>query len=144
MSKSVNSSIVSKSLKGEIIIHGIKIIDVGYSTVINFLMGFIISSYINLAFEYINKFDPTKKPNKYKLFGEIIGQLCIIGLLIYILRNFYTIIPFPLNGIYGYQHSRMFDLPYGEIALSFGIFNAQIVLKAKINYLLSIENSKSA
>jgi hypothetical protein len=63
-------------------------------------------------------------------------QIFVIGVLIYIIRNIVQFIPFPLEGFYGYQHSRVKELSSGGIAISFGVFYAQENIKQKLNYVL--------
>jgi hypothetical protein len=75
---------------------------------------------------------------KFLLFLEICGQLFIIGILVYILRNLIELIPFPLEGIYGYQHTKVRELYSGGIALTFGIFYAQENIKQKLNYIFNL------
>ena len=74
---------------------------------------------------------------KFLVFLQICGQLFIIGILVYIIRNILELIPFPLDGIYGYKHYKVYELYSGGIALSFGIFYAQDNIKAKLNYIFS-------
>jgi hypothetical protein len=120
-------------VKKEIILRSIKIIDIIHLTVLNFLSGYLISHYINILYP---RFDPNYDHNKFLLLLEVLLQISAIGVLIYLLRNITALIPFPLNGIYGFDHSKMNRLPYGQIALSFGIFSPQFILKDKIEYLL--------
>ena len=61
------------------------------------------------------------RTNKFLVFLEICCQLFIIGILVYLLRNLVELIPFPLEGIYGYQHFRVRELYSGGIAIAFGI-----------------------
>uniref|UniRef100_A0A6C0HLX8 Uncharacterized protein n=1 Tax=viral metagenome TaxID=1070528 RepID=A0A6C0HLX8_9ZZZZ len=124
-------------VKKEIILRSIKIIDIIHLTILNFLAGYLISHYINTLFP---EFDPNYNHNKFLLLLEVLLQISIIGVLIYLLRNVISLIPFPLNNIYGFDHSKMNRLPYGQIALSFGIFSAQFILKNKLEYLLKSKN----
>ena len=56
-------------------------------------------------------------------------------MLIYIIRNIVHLIPFPLEGFYGYQHFRVKELHSGGVALAFGVFYAQENIKDKMNYI---------
>ena len=120
--------------KKEAIIRSIKMIDIGLITVIYFILGYIISWAINKIYY---DFDPTTKPNKFLVFLEVCAQIFVLGILIYIIRNFIQILPFPLEGIYGYKHSRVKELNSGGIALTFGVFYAQENIKDKMKYVLS-------
>ena len=123
-----------KKLKKESIIRSIKMLDIGILTILYFTLGYVCSWLINKI--YYN-FDPSTKPMKILVFLEICGQLFIIGILVYIIRNIIELIPFPLEGIYGYQHFRVRELYSGGIALAFGLFYAQENIKAKLNYIFS-------
>lgn len=124
-----------KILKKEAIIRSIKMMDIGILTVLYFILGYIFSRLINKIY---NNFDPNTAPMKFLLFLEICGQLFIIGILVYILRNIIELIPFPLEGIYGYQHTKVRELYSGGIALTFGIFYAQENIKQKLNYIFNL------
>lgn len=122
-----------KKLKTEIVLRSIKILDIGTITIIYFCFGYICSWGINKLYF---SFDPDSAPIKFVLFLQVCGQLLVIGLLVYILRNLIQLIPFPLDGIYGYQHIKVKELYNGGVALSFGIFYAQDNIKARLNYIL--------
>ena len=123
-----------KNLKKEVVIISIKMLDIGFITIMYFTLGYIFSWLINKIYY---KFEPNTSLMKFVLFLEICGQLFIIGVLGYILRNFIVLIPFPLEGIYGYQHSRVRELYNGGIALTFGVFYAQENIKEKLNYIFN-------
>lgn len=123
-----------KKVKHEVIIRSIKILDIGILTVLYFSLGYIFSWLINKIY---SNFDPYNKPIKFLVFLEVCGQIFIIGILVYILRNLINLIPFPLDGVYGYQHSRVRELTSGGIAITFGIFYAQENIKSKLNYVFN-------
>lgn len=124
-----------KKLKKEAVIRSIKMLDIGLLTILYFSLGYICSWLINQIYPNFKEDSPSIK---FLLFLEICGQLFIIGVLVYILRNLIELIPFPLEGIYGYQHSRVRELYSGGIALTFGVFYAQDNLKHKLNYIFDI------
>jgi hypothetical protein len=124
-----------KKLKKEAVIRSIKMLDIGILTILYFTLGYIFSWLINKI--YYN-FDPNTAPMKFLLFLEVCGQVFVIGILVYILRNLINLIPFPLEGIYGYQHSKVRELYSGGIALAFGVFYAQENIKEKLNYIFNL------
>jgi hypothetical protein len=133
ISKMIGKKLPYNKIKHEIIIRSIKILDMGYLTVLYFLSGYIVSHYVNKLY---GTFDPKKQHNKIKLLIQIILQLFIVGVLFYIIRNIIQLIPFPLDGISGFEHIRVKEFHTGGIALTFGMFNAQTNLKDKMNYFL--------
>jgi len=124
-----------KKVKKEAVIRSIKMLDIGLLTIVYFTLGYIFSWLIDKIY---SKFDPNTAPMKFLVFLEVCGQLFVIGVLVYILRNFIEKIPFPLEGIYGYQHSRVRELYSGGVALTFGVFYAQENIKAKLNYIFNL------
>jgi len=124
-----------KKLKKEAVIRSIKMLDIGILTILYFTLGYIVSWLTNKI--YYN-FDPNTAPMKFLLFLEVCGQVFVIGILVYILRNLINLIPFPLEGIYGYQHSKVRELYSGGIAIAFGVFYAQENIKEKLNYIFNL------
>lgn len=122
-----------EKLKKEAIIRSIKMLDIGILTTIYFILGYFISWGVNKIYY---DFNPNEHRNKIVIFLEICMQIFVIGVLIYIIRNIVQFIPFPLEGFYGYQHSRVKELSSGGIAISFGVFYAQENIKQKLNYVL--------
>ena len=121
-------------LQKELVIRSIKMLDIGFITILYFSLGYIISWLINKIY---STFDPKGNYNKGVLFLEVCGQIFVIGIVIYIIRNLIQLIPFPLEGIYGYQHSKVRELYSGGIALTFGIFYAQQNIIQKLNYIFN-------
>jgi hypothetical protein len=124
---------MSKHISQEIIIRGIKIIDIGYITTIYFCIGYIVSYYLNNLYE---NFDTNLKHDKFLLIIDIIKNIYIIGILFYIIRNIVSLVPFPFEGISGYQHTRVKELGSGGVALGFAMFSCQLKLRLKLDYVL--------
>ena len=129
--RNINENVVKK----ELIIRSIKIYDVATITILYFTLGYTLSWLINKIYY---DFDSSKKHNKGVLFLEVCGQVAILGILIYIIRNIVNLIPFPFEGIYGYQHSRVKELQSGGVAVAFGVFYAQENIKEKLNYIFNL------
>ena len=110
-----------------------KITDIGLITVYYFIVGFIISVLID---KYLGKFNPDEYKNvsTLRIIGEISLHLFILGIIIYILRNVFERVPFPLEGFGGYRHLLLKELQ-GGIVLSFVLLLFQENLTDKINYL---------
>ena len=109
-------------------IRSIKIVDIFYTTALfiiaAFITAFILDKYV---FPKINKEDEMEKSIYLHIFEVII----IIGLLAsiaYIVRNLIELIPYPLNGIYGYDHQRLKELKAaGGIYLVFCVLFSSFV-----------------
>ena len=89
--------------KKEVLIRGLKMIDIGYITIIYFFVGIFLAK---MCDNYLGKFDEKKEEKKtlLKKTLEIIGLLWFYGVVIYIVRNLVEVIPSPVNGIGGFDH----------------------------------------
>jgi hypothetical protein len=121
--------------KKELIIRSIKILDIGYVTAIYFILGLILAK---ICDKKLGKFDK-KKASKKSIFQhmiELILYLWFIGVVIYIIRNLVPLIPFPLEGIYGFKHLKVKELTSATIfSISFMYF--QVYYQNKIKYIFS-------
>jgi hypothetical protein len=125
----------SMPLNRDLLLRGIKLIDICFITTIYFLVGTAIAKLID---KILGPFDKEKenKKNVLQILLESIVFLSIIGMLIYVLRNLIELIPFPLDGWYGFQHKRVKELG-GGIIFGFSILYFQKYLKAKLDYLFT-------
>ena len=121
--------------KKELIVRSIKILDIGYITAIYFILGIILAK---LCDKHLGKFDE-KKANKKSIFQhviELILYLWFIGVVIYIIRNLVPLIPFPLEGVYGFKHLKVKELTTATVfSISFMYF--QVYYQNKIKYIFS-------
>jgi hypothetical protein len=115
------------------LLRGIKIIDICYITFIYFVLGYVT------AFAYdkvLGEFDEaaTKKKSTLRLAAELILHVCTIAVLTYVIRNLVELIPFPLNGVYGFNHYRVKELTIAPM-FSLVIIIFQDHLRAKMRHL---------
>jgi len=121
--------------KKELIIRSIKILDIGYVTMIYFIIGLILAK---ICDKKLGKFDEKKASEKsiYQHMFELILYLWFIGVVIYIIRNLVPLIPFPLDGVYGFKHLKVKELTSATIfSISFMYF--QVYYQNKIKYIFS-------
>jgi hypothetical protein len=118
----------------------IKVIDIGYITLIYFAIAFLVVSALNEFYGEFNAEQENKKP-VYQIVLEIVGMLWINGILIYTVRNLVAYVPFPLDNYYGFQHSKVKELSTAAIFVYFLMF-LQTHLQAKIRNLYSIYNGR--
>jgi hypothetical protein len=121
--------------KKEIIVRGIKIIDIGFITAIYMSLGIILAKMCDIHF---GKFDENveKKKPLWKSIVEIMLYLWFVGVVIYIVRNIVPLIPFPLNGIYGFDHLKVKEVTSaGVFSIAFVYF--QEYYQEKLKYIYS-------
>lgn len=111
----------------------VKLFDIGLVTMYYFAFGIIISVLIDKSLGKFNEED-YKTVSSFRLFLEIVGHLFALGVLSYILRNLIERIPFPFEGIGGFQHLQLKEIQ-GGIVLSFVLLFFQSNLTDKIMYL---------
>ena len=124
----------------DLILRGIKIIDIGFIAVLYFLVGYYVGYYLDMIFLYIYCKNYETK-TKTQLLIEILIQVICIGVVAYIGRNLVQLIPFPLNGYKGFQHMRVKEVSSGGL-LSVFLVMFQYNMQDKLKYIKKIsENS---
>lgn len=122
-----------KSVSDELTIRGIKLIDISYISSIYLTLGAVLSIYIDKKLGKFNAQEADKK-SKSRLYTEVLLHFSLIGILTYLVRNFVEWIPFPLNGIRGYDHLKLRELTSaGTFGFIFIFFQKN--LTTKITYL---------
>jgi hypothetical protein len=93
-------------LKKEIIIRSIKILDIGYITALYLVLGIFFAK---LCDNYLGKFNENDEKRKtlWQSLLEVILYSWFIGVFVYFIRNTIPLIPFPLNGVYGFDHLKV-------------------------------------
>ena len=100
-----------------------------------FFSGVIMSILINAIMPSFDEKDKKKKKT-IVLFGEIVLNIALIMIIAYILRNVIELIPSPLEGVAGYEQSRLKELS-GGVVLAFSILVLQPNLKNRLLELVS-------
>jgi hypothetical protein len=122
--------------KKEFIVRGIKIIDIGYITAVYFTLGIIMATLSDKYFGVFNEKEEKKKPIGQSVI-ELLLYLWLFGVIIYIVRNVIPLIPFPLNGIYGFDHLKVKEVTSaGMFTIAFLLFQKHY--QAKLKYIVSV------
>ena len=133
-SDNTNSNIeTKKSFKQELILRTIKIIDIAYIFSFYAAAGFFLSIFLEKIFPKFNEKIYGKKRT-----GSIIIDICLqfatIGVIVYIVKNLFELVPFPLDGIYGYEHKKVKELKEA-LPLIYTIIYFQYTLRDKLLYV---------
>jgi hypothetical protein len=110
----------------------VKLADIGLVTVYFFVIGILFAKVFDSIYGKFRKDDYDKK-SELIIFVEIILHLFLIGVVAYGLRNIVAAIPFPLEGVAGFQHDRLKELQGGAV-LSIVLVFFQKNLMNKIKY----------
>lgn len=136
---------IKYDFKHDILMRGIKILDIGYITVIYFVFAFITCIiYDKILGNYDVENDKTK--SLLSLWIETIILMWTIGVVIYIARNLIELIPFPLDGYKGFEHLKVKEIGeafvYTQIILTSIIYvkgRLTTLYNRTYNYLFSNE-----
>lgn len=83
----------------------VKIVDVGFVTALCFLFAYVFSSALDRVFG-----EPNMRKSKSRRLFEVTLQFAVIGIVVYFSRYLIKKIPFPLDGLYGYDHHKLTEL----------------------------------
>ena len=106
----------------------VKILDIGYTTFIYFMMGLIIAGLIDILYgKYDAKVEKEKTLTRKTL--DLIGMIWLNGVIIYFIRNVAQLIPSPFDGLYGFQHNRLKELDSAYVFDFVLIYNQPHLIK---------------
>ena len=121
----------------QISFYTIKILDITLVGIYFVILGIICSVIIEKMFSYDS--DNTKevldKKKTIIIILEILLQAAVIMIAAYFTRKIVKHIPFPLDGVGGYEHSQLKEIN-GGVLISFSIMIILSQFKEKILYLL--------
>ena len=123
----------SGMLQKELIIRSIKILDLGYIGAIQFVTGFGLAQLVDKKNGKFDKVAEAKK-STLRVILELLGLLWIDSIIIYIAKNVLELIPFPLDGVGGFNHHLMKELDLVPL-LIFAFLYYQTYLEAKCRAL---------
>jgi hypothetical protein len=131
-------NIMKGDLTKELVIRSIKIFDMGYAAVVYILSAIVIISILNKYSGKYNEEVEEKKSTK-RLFWDVILRTWIIAVLAYFIRNLFQMVPFPLEGVYGFEHLKVKEVLQSSLFVSFMvIFDSHLqsrvgILKKRIS-----------
>jgi hypothetical protein len=119
-------------LNHDLLMRGIKVLDIGYITCIYVAFSMLTAKVID---NVMGKFDETveEKKSVAQITLEMVLLLWAFGVMVYVVRNLAELIPFPLNGYKGFDHMKVKELKGASIfIITFLMFCTYI--KDKVMY----------
>jgi len=117
----------------------IKILDIGYVTVIYFLLAIIIGGILDKLYgEYNDKNE--KKHSTFRNLLDLIVMIWINGIMIYFARNLVQFIPSPFDNIYGFKHNRLKELESAYVFDFVLIYTQKTLIERMTNLYTIIRN----
>jgi len=112
----------------------VKIVDIGFVTCYFFIFGIVAAKLFDHAYGVFDEKD-YKNKSIFRLLLSILLHLFGLAIVAYILRNLVAAIPYPFEGLGGFEHHRLRELHGGEI-IGVILLIFQKNLLAKINYFI--------
>jgi len=121
-----------QTFSNDVLMRSIKILDIGYITVIYIAIAIVCAKLVDKIF---GEFDEKKekKKTKLRLSLEMIGAVWAYGVLIYVVRNVVELVPFPLDQFHGFEHQRVKELKSATV-FTFTFLMFSNILKNKVLY----------
>ena len=99
----------SQPLLKDAALRGMKLLDIGWITIAYFAMALATVWLFNKVMG--SYYDPESPLEKSKstawLATEVVLHIWLIGALAYVTRNLFELVPWPLEGVYGFQHLKV-------------------------------------
>jgi hypothetical protein len=120
-----------QTLKEDIIVRLIKMLNMGYTNVIYIIPTIFIATLLDKHIYSNIQIGDTKKDEDKRimiLLIEIIIILTINGIVCYILRNVLQKMPFPFEGTYGFDHMKVMEIKNGAVITLVLMYFAPIIV----------------
>jgi hypothetical protein len=121
-----------QTLSNDILMRSIKILDIGYITVLYVTLSLICAITIDKVMGKYDEKVETKK-SLLQLTAEFILAIWLYGILIYVARNLIELVPFPLDNFHGFSHKKVKELSSAMVfTFTFVLFSSY--LKSKLDF----------
>lgn len=116
----------------------VKILDIGYTTFIYFILALVISVLLDKIY---GEYDEKKEEKKTIFIKsiELLSMIWINGIIIYFARNIVELIPSPFNNMYGFEHSRLKELQDAYVFDFVLLYNQENLIKRMENFYHAIK-----
>lgn len=116
----------------EVVIRSIKILDIGYAAAVYFMAALLCVKLLNWRVA-TDDLERNRKKSTLVLGLEIVAKVWLIGVLAYIVRNLFELVPWPFQGVYGYDHLKVKEVTNSAVFVAFMVvFDASLQNKVKV------------
>ncbi|NDE15694.1 hypothetical protein EBZ80_12265 [bacterium] len=109
-------------LRRELALRSIKVVNIGWACVAYFFLAVLVDEVLDRIFGRIDVQHYVQHASGVRIFFEILGYTWLLGTLSYIIRNLFERIPFPFDGVMGYDHRRVQEVKDADVFSTFLIF----------------------
>jgi hypothetical protein len=110
------------------------------------MMGFpalVITIILNMLYTKYNNETLDQKQNIYLQLFHILLLIGFFGIISYIIRRIVREIPFPLNGMYGFDYLRLKELNESSTFTAIFLISFSVLIQKKIDYIQHIHSFHS-
>ncbi len=100
------------------IVRGIKLLDIGWATAVYFVMA--VASILVLK-KLQGPRRAARTMSTAHLLWAVVWRTWLLGVLAYVARNVMEVIPWPLEGVYGYRHLATKEVTAGAVFVAFAV-----------------------
>jgi len=127
--------VVDNVIHSQLVFRSIKVLDIGYITIIYFIFAIIVAKIFDMMF---GQYDPEKDKHKktYKIGIELCGIIWLIGVSTYFARNIIELIPSPFDNIGGFKHRRVKELSSAAV-YTLMLYAGSYYFKSKLDTFLA-------
>ncbi len=120
-------------INNDFILRLIKIVDIAYIFTIYAVLGCVLSAILN---KINNKYDKEiyNKKSLIIIILEIAVNFAVIGITVYVAKNLFERLPFPFDGIKGFDHKKVKEINTA-IPLTYTILFLNVELKKKLYHV---------
>ena len=121
------------SLSKEVCLRSIKVLDIGWAASAYFVMALATTAAVSRA---LGRFDPAvaDAKSKLRLVLEVCAHVWLLGVCTYVARNVFPLVPWPLQGVCGYDHALVKEVT-NAVVYSATVVTFDVHLQDQVAYL---------
>lgn len=106
-------------LRREVALRSMKVLNIGWICVAYFFLALLVDELLDRVFGRIDVDHYVQHASGARIVLEILGYTWLFGALAYVVRNVFELVPFPFDGVMGYDHRRVKEVAEAGV---FGTF----------------------